>query len=108
MGRRGAVPGWGGAGPAAGVLGDRTGVQPAHSQGSAQGRAEGCVCRRVCVKPPSPLPARGFPHLRNTRTGWSGPRFLPLPAGSLRGRVTCLAEGARPRPDAPLARPLWL
>lgn len=107
MGRQGAVPGWGGAGPAAGVLGDQTGVQPAHSQGSAQGRAEGCACRRVCVKPRLHSQRVG-PHPRNARAGWSGPRFLPLPAGSLRGLVTCLAEGARPRPDAPLARPLWL
>ena len=50
----------------------------------------------------------GCPHLRNARTGWSGPHFLPLTTGSLHGPVTCLTEGAHPCPDDPLARPLWL
>ena len=45
MGRRGAVPGWGGAGPAAGVLGDRTGVQPAHSQGWLPGHVTWAVAQ---------------------------------------------------------------
>ena len=116
MGRRGAVPGWGGARPAAGVLGDQAGVQPTHSRGSARGRAEGCACTHVCLKPQPPLPARGLPPPQKCQDRVEWP---PLPAPHYRltpwacylpdrGSPPRPGRGAHPCLDAPLARPLWL
>lgn len=103
MGRQGAVPGWG-----PGLQLGSWVTRPRSSQPTVRAllrAGQRGVRADVCVKPRLHSQRVAPPQKRQGRV--ERPPASPLPAGSLRGLVTCLAEGP-PRPDAPLARPLWL